>query len=157
MIPNRSARSLFACLLAFASRFARASITDSKSEASCPNDADAVLVSPGTKLNENARFPFTLEGDWERVLVAPEIEIVPKSETSFWTEGPILRDDVLYVSDPVLALIYRITQVDGKDNFEVWATQSGGIEDPDETIAEPGSNGMATDSLDSDFVIMWNQ
>ena len=157
MIPNLSARSLLACLLAFASPIARASITDSKSEAFCPNDADVVLVSPGTKLNENARFPFTLEGDWEQVLVAPEIEIISRSETSFWTEGPILRDDVLYVSDPVLALIYRITQVDGKDNFEVWATQSGGLEDPDETIAEPGSNGMATDSLDPDFVIINQQ
>ncbi len=155
MIRNLSASSLFACLLALAT--IRASSTDSKSAPSCPNDADAVLVSPGTKLNDNARFPVTLEGDWERFLVAPEVEIVPKSETAFWTEGPILRKDVLYVSDPVLALIYRITHVDGKDNFEVWATQSGGLEDPDENIAEPGCNGMATDFLDPEFVIINQQ
>lgn len=152
MISYRSAGSLSVCLLAISLSHAESVDT----EASCRND-DAVLVSPGTKLNENARFPITLDGDWERVLESPEVEIVPKSETAFWTEGPTLRNDVLYVSDPVLALIYRITQVDGKDNFEIWATQSGGLEDPDENIAEPGCNGMATDLLDPEFMVINQQ
>ena len=125
------------------------------------NHCDPLVVSPGKILNENARFPISLEGDWEKVLVAPDVTIIPGTENVFWTEGPLVRSEVLYVSDPVHALIYRISTAEDSDyTFEIWATHSGGIDKSlpeNENLAEPGSNGMATDVLDPEFVVINQQ
>ena len=134
----------------------------------------------GTTLNDEARFPITLVGDWERVIAAPEVHIIADTSDVIFTEGPLVRnaDDgsscssfVLYASDTVRAVIYRISLSsseptnDGNDDdeysVEVWATHTGGIDDGNdndvshyEHLAEKGSNGMATDVLDPRFVII---
>jgi len=124
-------------------------------EESC--SSDTVVFSPGDNIADFARFPITLTGDWEKVLASPKITKIPVADTVFWTEGPIVRDGVFYASDTVRAQIYRISEIDGKYNFEIWATQGGGI-DPTlpeyDNVAEPGSNGMATDLLDPNFVVI---
>jgi hypothetical protein len=174
--------------------------------ASCVADSDDSLrrrvVRVGTKLNDDARFPLTFEGDWEKVIAAPEVHIIADANDVFFTEGPLVRhrrsnnhnhkmekkdkrnnmkdkeklhDDntdescsssVLYASDTVRAVIYRISLSETNDdddeyNVEVWATHTGGIDENDtnnnpqyENLAEKGSNGMATDVLDPRFVII---
>lgn len=131
-------------------------------DSSCPSMGEAV-ISPGTLVNENARFPLTVVGDWERVLAAPEITVV--TTDVFWSEGPIVRpskdgSEVFYTSDTVRAIIYKIStdpHNPGAYQQEIWATHSGGI-DPSApehaNVAEPGSNGMTTDSTNPDFVII---
>lgn len=126
------------------------------------------VVRPGTKLNANARFPFVFEGDWERVITIPEVHVVADADTVSWSEGPVVRNStdqdndnsVLYYSDTIRAVIYRITDGSNTTTAEVWATQSGGIT-PEETqyqnVAEPGSNGLTTDTLDPRFVIICQQ
>jgi len=136
--------------------------TASATEESTPTcEADPPrIVKAGTKVRDNARFPLTFQGDWEKVIASPEVQVIADSNDEgtdldiIWTEGPLVRESSFYFADTVRAIIYKIT--DGH-TIQVWATQSGGI-DPDhvdhQNDAEPGSNGMATDVLDPRFVVI---
>lgn len=130
--------------------------TATAEESSC--SIETVVIPAGEKIAEYARFPITLKGDWEKVLASPEVTKVPVPDTVFWTEGPLVRNGVFYASDTVRAKIYRISQTEtGGYIFEDWAIQAGGV-DPTvpehENQAEPGSNGMATDLVDPNFVLI---
>lgn len=147
--------------------------TDSRTTpSSCPA-AKPRIVRPGTKLSDEARFPLTLEGDCQQVLAAPEVHVTVDGGDVVWTEGPLVRrsggresneaaavagSSVVYFSDTIRAVIYRLSpeKVDGP-RLEVWATHAGGI-DPalheHRHVAEPGSNGLATDAADPAFVVI---
>jgi len=169
-------------------------LVDTSSSSSCSSNgptirglaAPAIIVPPGTKLNNDARFPIALLGDWNRVLQSPDITVIADAHDDddvssglIYTEGPLVRNEVVYMSDTVRAVIYRVSSSssdseqkqkndsigDGEKyyKFEIWATHSGGIDEDDpsssqpsqyQNLAEPGSNGMATDTLDPKFVVI---
>eukprot|EP00586_Coscinodiscus_wailesii_P000078 CAMPEP_0172478012 /NCGR_PEP_ID=MMETSP1066-20121228/1692_1 /TAXON_ID=671091 /ORGANISM="Coscinodiscus wailesii, Strain CCMP2513" /LENGTH=462 /DNA_ID=CAMNT_0013237181 /DNA_START=133 /DNA_END=1521 /DNA_ORIENTATION=+ len=127
-------------------------------------DASIRVVQSGTKINEGARFPLVFVGNWQKALASPKVEkMLPIDHKVVWAEGPLVREyrdrddtdepsSVLYFSDTTTAIIYRLL---GRKRLEVWAIHAGGI-DPTEhpNLAEPGSNGMATDELDGEFVVI---
>jgi len=125
-------------------------------EPSCPTET--VVIPAGEKIANYARSTITLTGQWDKVLASPEVTKLPVPDSAFWTEGPLVRNGVFYASDTVRAQIYRISPIAGGEyKFEVWATLAGGVDptSPEhENQAEPGSNGMTTDLVDPDFVII---
>ena len=148
----------FVLLVAVATRASAAA--DTVDLESVLNDGIRV-VQAGSKVDASARFPLSFLGDWQKVLVAPDVSVMTTGKDLIFTEGPLVREDqdnaggfVLYVSDNNLNNIYRLSEGKG---LEVWATQSGGIdhtEQEHQNVAEPGSNGMATDELDPRFVVI---
>ena len=119
----------FVLLVAVATRASAAA--DTVDLESVLNDGIRV-VQAGSKVDASARFPLSFLGDWQKVLVAPDVSVMTTGKDLIFTEGPLVREDrgnaggfVLYVSDNNLNNIYRLSEGKG---LEVWATQSGGID-----------------------------
>ena len=100
--------------------------------------------APGFAANQ--RQPTAVRGDWQRVLAAPEVELI--SSGFVWTEGPVWLPDerALYFTDVPQAKIFRWTAAGGSALHLVDGGGWDGTNVPDiAERAEPGSNGMCLD------------
>lgn len=101
------------------------------------------------------RQPVQFRGNWATVLESDHLAVVASGFK--WTEGPlwVASEQALYFTDTIDAKIFRI----GSDgDCKVHVTEGGGSDGtncPDiDTLAEPGSNGMAEDPSDPGVVVI---
>ena len=124
--------------------------------------SNAILsVRQGQRVSKAARMKYEIVGNWDEVLASDKLHVLiddssapDEAAMAKWTEGPLWaeHEKAFYFSSPTTDRIWKLGRNSANGTLgdrNIWATEAGGIDPNDHpNVAEPGSNGMASDPND---------